>query len=119
MLMRLAELQQSFQARLLTQSTGIESHLAERSAPDFHARLDAYVGGYRARILEALGVTYAALSIALGDQEFADRMQRYIEEHPSCHPSIRHYGSGVAAMLRAAPASDADARVTLGDLAAW
>ncbi len=53
--MHLRELQRAFQARVLLLESGIEPELRDAKGADFDARLDAYVGGYRARLVEVLG----------------------------------------------------------------
>jgi hypothetical protein len=113
----LAALQRAFQARILDHRHGIEAQLAGHDAPDFTARLRTYVDGYRARLIEALGTTYAALRATVGDEEFARLIGRYVEATPSRHPSVRHHGAGVADLLRQELAGEAG--VTLAELAHW
>lgn len=116
-MMRLADIQRAFQARILSHQAGIEAELSHPDAPDFEERLDSYVGGYRSRLVEALGTTYAALRTTLGEQEFDRQMRLYIDATPSCHPSVRHYGAGVAAQIGNGIAGPAGA--VLADLARW
>jgi hypothetical protein len=99
--MPLRELQRAFQARVLSAEPGIELHLRDRQNADFGARLAAYVGGYRARLVEALGTTYPALKVTLGDEEFERQMRLYIDSIPSRHFSVRHYGAGIGEHLAA------------------
>jgi putative DNA-binding protein len=94
--MRLRELQQSFQNRVLRHRRGIESQLNDTPDGDFELRLDAYVGGYRTRLIEALAATYPVLKSTLGDDGFEQEMRLYIDSSHSRHFSIRYYGSGVA-----------------------
>jgi hypothetical protein len=93
--MRLDELQSAFQARVLSQRSGIETQLNGRTAEDFEQRLDTYVGGYRARLVEALGATYPVLQSTLGEEDFSRRMRDYIDLTPSTYFSIRDYGRHV------------------------
>jgi hypothetical protein len=55
--MRLRELQQSFQNRVLRHRRGIELQLNNAQDEDFEPRLYAYVGGYRTRLIEALAAS--------------------------------------------------------------
>ena len=113
----LADLHRAFQARILTHEPGIESQLLGSTRPDFDARLGAYVGGYRSRLVEALGTTYRALRATLGAAEFERRMHAYIDAHPSRHYSVRYYGAAVADLM-GLPESG-DAAPVLADLARW
>jgi hypothetical protein len=97
--MRLRELQRAFQARVLSFQPGIEPHLTGRAREDFDQRLDTYVGGYRSRLLEALGATYPVLQKTLGEEEFARQIRLYIDRTPSRHFSVREYGRHVDRLL--------------------
>ena len=113
----LADLQRAFQSRILLHELGIEVQLVRHDGPDFEERLGTYVGGYRARLVEALGTTYSALRTTLGVDEFDRLMRTFIEATPSRHPSVRHYGEGIAAhLIQRLPG---DAGTTLADLAHW
>jgi hypothetical protein len=115
--MQLRELQRAFQARVLSLAPEIEAQLKDRQNADFGARLDAYVGGYRARLVEALGTTYPALKVTLGDDEFERQMRLYVDSIPSRHFSIRHYGAGIAQHLVAQDPGVAGQ--ALSELARW
>jgi Putative DNA-binding domain len=99
--MHLRELQRAFQARILALEPGIEPELTDARNADFGARLEAYVGGYRARLVEALGTTYPVLKVTLGEEEFERQMRLYIDSIPSRHYSVRHYGAGIAQHMAA------------------
>jgi len=115
--MQLAELQRRFQARVLTRSPGIEPELTPAAQDDFDDRLGAYVGGYRARLVEAMGTTYAALRATLGEDGFEELMRGYIELTPSTHYSIRYYGASLPAWI--ASHGPDDTRAVLAELALW
>src|ERR1700691_3762059 len=115
--MRLTELQQQFQHSVLTRDASIGPELIGASAPDFSARLGAYVEGYRSRLVEALGSTYPALKVTLGDEAFERRMREYIESTPSPHYSVRYYGAAVESLMAAE--ADDNTRAVLADLARW
>ena len=115
--MRLGELQQQFQQRVLARAGQIEPELIGAGEPDFAARLGAYVEGYRSRLIEALGSTYPALKATLGEEEFERCMRDYIDSTPSRHYSVRYYGAAVVKLL--ARQGEEHARATLTDLARW
>jgi Putative DNA-binding domain len=115
--MQLQELQRAFQARILSLETGIEAQLKDAQHADFGARLDAYVGGYRARLIEALGTTYPVLKVTLGDDEFDRQMRLYIDSIPSQHYSVRHYGAGIAQHI--ATQEPGELGLALSELALW
>jgi hypothetical protein len=115
--MQLREIQRAFQARVLARTPGIEAHFKDAQNADFGARLEVYVGGYRARLVEALGVTYPVLKATLGDDEFDRRMRSYIDANPSRYYSIRYYGARITeyVMDHAPP----DAASALAELIQW
>jgi hypothetical protein len=115
--MRLRELQCAFQARVLSLESGIEPELKDAKDADFDARLDAYVGGYRTRLVEVLGTTYPALKLALGEDDFDRQMRLYIDSVPSRHFSVRHYGATIAQHM--AGQYPAEAGAALSELARW
>ena len=115
--MQLRELQRAFQARVLAHTNGIETQLRDAGLPDFDARLDTYVGGYRARLVEVLGTTYPALKATLGDDEFDRQMRLYADSIPSRHYSVRYYGAEIAEHV-ADQKVEGPGRV-LGELARW
>ncbi len=115
--MSLQALQQAFQDRILFARSGIESALRGNEDRDFDARLDAYVGGYRTRLVEALATTYPVLKSTLGETEFARRMQCYIDAWPSRHFSVRQYGARVSDAIMTCPPTLEN--IGLADLARW
>jgi len=115
--MQLLELQRAFQARILLFEGGIEAELTGRQRVDFETRLDTYVGGYRARLVEALGTTYPVLKVTLGDEEFERQMQLYIDSTPSRHYSVRYYGAEIAHRMMAEGPDGAGQ--ALAELARW
>jgi hypothetical protein len=115
--MPLQELQRAFQARILSLEPGIEAQLKDARNADFGARLDVYVAGYRARLVEALGTTYPVLKVTLGDDEFDRQMRLYIDSIPSRHYSVRHYGAGIAEHM--ATQEPGEPGLALSELARW
>jgi len=115
--MELRELQRTFQARILSLQPGIEAQLRGARNADFGARLGAYVGGYRTRLIEVLGTTYPVLKATLGADEFDRQMRVYIDSMPSRHYSVRYYGAQMEEFL-ATRASQSDGQ-PLAELAHW
>ena len=115
--MRLHELQRAFQARILSFEAGIEPELDNRHDVDFEPRLDSYVGGYRTRLVEALGSTYPVLQMTLGGEEFARQMRGYIDATHSRHFSVRDYGADIPEWLAAGHSGRRGAQ--LAELACW
>src|SRR5277367_2643825 len=115
--MRLRELQSSFQNRVLRHRHGIEVQLDGVDAEDFDARLNAYVEGYRTRLIEALANTYPVLKATLGEDEFDREMRLYVDSTDSRHFSVRPYGADMAQRLQDHPSRVA--QTGLAELAAW
>jgi Putative DNA-binding domain len=69
------------------------------------SRLEVYANAYFERLLEALGDDYAALAAALGPEAFHDLVAVYLIAHPPRHPSLRHAGARLAALLEYDPAA--------------
>jgi hypothetical protein len=115
--MQLRELQRAFQARILSFAGGIEGELKGAQNADFEARLEAYVGGYRARLVEALGTAYPVLKVTLGDDEFDRQMRLYIDSTPSRHYSVRYYGAEIA--QRMVTLGSDGTGLALAELARW
>lgn len=115
---QLRELQRAFQSRILSFERGIEAELTGAHRADFESRLGAYVGGYRARLVEALGTTYPVLKATLGEEEFERQMRLYIDSTPSRYVSVRHYGAEIAGRMRSADLAGGDGEA-LSELAQW
>jgi hypothetical protein len=115
--MRLQELQRSFQNRILRHRHGIEAQLDGVDGEDFDSRLNAYVEGYRTRLIEALANTYPVLKTTLGEDEFDREMRLYIDSTDSCHFSVRPYGADMAQRLQGH--SSRVPHTALSELAAW
>ncbi len=94
-MMRLDQLQQSFQKYLLGDTA--QAPLLNESRD----RLDIYRRGYALRLVEALGNDFPGLKVMLGAAAFADIACGYIADHPSHHPSLRWLGRGLPDYLNA------------------
>jgi hypothetical protein len=65
--------------------------------------LGIYAEAYRLRFLGVLRADYPALRALLGDDAFDALARDYIEDHPSRHFSVRHFGTDLADHLARHP----------------
>ncbi|NOZ11434.1 MAG: DUF2063 domain-containing protein [Gammaproteobacteria bacterium] len=96
----LEQLQTDFQNFLLTLGDSMDEHVVGTTKFGTQERLAVYADAYRLRLLEALEDNYPALHTLLGDEEFDRLGRRYIDAHPSSHPSIRWFGHKMHELLR-------------------
>lgn len=90
---QLTKLQQTFQERVL--HPGIQASTAwvsanGRATPE--TQLSIYTYAYRARLKEVLANDYPAVLMAIGDGNFNQLADDYIQEHPSRYFSLRDFG---------------------------
>jgi len=88
----LARLQEQFQAYLLHADTQIEDMIIGTDDAPVALRLMIYGNAYKARLLEALESTYSILKTYLGDDDFNQLGNEYIDTYPSTYRSIRWFG---------------------------
>jgi hypothetical protein len=120
----LLALQRGFQARLLGRAAAAEpatvdvaSDVVVRPNADVSERLCIYEHAYAARLIEALGRTYAVLRTVLGTTAFDEIAAAFVRVTPSRHRSIRDYGSELGDFVaRSWPGLDGE---TWSELAAW
>ena len=95
----LRQLQQSFLGYLLGTPTRVVEHI--ESTPDTSAqqRLDIYATGYRLRLKEAIGTDYERLHFYLGDEQFEQLLDAYIDRYKSTHTSLRYYSQHMEELL--------------------
>ena len=89
----LSKLQQTFQNCVL--HTGDATSTAwisagGRVAPEI--QLSAYSHAYRARLIEVLANDFTAVHMAIGDENFYQLAESYIEVYPSHYFSLREFG---------------------------
>lgn len=75
---------------------------ASSEVPDFvgHAhRLEAYSGGYFARLYDALKGAYAKTQVMLGEEAFYHACASYVALHPSQEYNINEYGHDFAEVI--------------------
>lgn len=83
----LPDLQDQFQARLLTGDQAIDEHLT--AGGPF---MKAYDHAYRARLVEILTEEFEGLHTLLGDEKFFQTMTAYVDAFPSTTRSVRWLG---------------------------
>lgn len=98
----LRTMQRDFQGYLLhpADASPIETQVVSDTRTGARRRLDIYAGAYRMRLDEALQEDFEALHGLLGDDQFHALCLRYIDAHPSQHPSLRHFGRHMSGFLR-------------------
>jgi len=98
----LRELQRRIQVYLLApEADPPEREVVSDERADARFRLGIYAEAYRLRLAEALSDNFPTLHTLLGDEQFEALARRYIDAHPSSHPSIRWYGSTLPQFLAA------------------
>ncbi|SEP23960.1 Putative DNA-binding domain-containing protein [Rhodospirillales bacterium URHD0017] len=95
----LGDLQRAFQDYLLASSDTFQSAVRDSSKADRITLLDVYRDGYALRLIEALTTDYPGVMAMAGPADFDHMARAYIAAHPSRHPSVRWYGSGLADFL--------------------
>lgn len=104
----LRELQEAFWRSLAAAPGGDpDPLLVDAVAPmpplDADARVAVYAGMYFARLLDALREDFPHVAALLGDEAFEALIARYVARHPSGHPSLRHLGGGLPALIASEP----------------
>jgi hypothetical protein len=90
---QLSQLQSQFQARVLDpQATDIPAWVSAGGRADPATQLNAYCYAYRARLQEVLAKDFPAVHLAIGDDDFYELADAYIQTHPSPHFSLRDFG---------------------------
>jgi hypothetical protein len=90
--MKLASLQQSFQAHVLHGDPVIEDEIAAAEGSSAARRLAVYFEAYAARLIEVLGESFPAVQAILGAKLFARLVGDFARQHPSRFHSARSYG---------------------------
>ena len=90
---QLAQLQHTFQDYVLhPDKPGMASRVCADTGADPQTRLSVYTFAYRARLQEVLANDYPALLMAIGDEQFNQLAEDYIDAHPSRYYSLRDFG---------------------------
>ena len=91
----LSQLQDKFQARLLSGDPAIDPHLTAGGP-----YMKAYDHAYKARLVEILTEDFEGLHMLLGDENFFQTMADYIDAYPSTSRSVRWLGQHLPVWLR-------------------
>jgi hypothetical protein len=112
--MDLASLQRAFQQHVLNGDDAIAQRVASSAAVPASQRLKVYEDAYRLRLVDALAHNYPRLRELLGDEQFNELAQEYLQAHPSSNPSVRWLGDRLPDFLR-----ERETTPVLSDLARW
>ena len=90
---QLAQLQHAFQDYVLEPGKpGATPWVSTDGRADPEIQLSAYAFAYRARLKEVLANDYHALLMAVGNEQFNQLAEDYIDAHPSRYYSLRDFG---------------------------
>lgn len=99
----LTNLQDTFQSYLLHADNQIANLIVGTENVPVELRLMIYGNAYRARLLEALESTYSVLKTYVGDDDFYQLGNEYIDSFPSTFRSIRWFGDQLPEFLKNHP----------------
>ena len=90
---QLAQLQQAFQDYVLHPGKpGMASRVCADTRADPATRLAVYALAYRARLREVLANDYPAVVMGIGDEQFSQLAEDYMDAYPSSYYSLRDFG---------------------------
>jgi len=96
----LHELQHRFMDYLLAESTAVVNDIESTSMLGAEDRLDIYASAYKLRLKEAITTDYDKLASYLGDEQFDQLMERYIDQYPSHADSLRYFSVNLPELVR-------------------
>ncbi len=113
----LQRLQADFQDYIVDLERRMAGNVVGTAKASAAQRLDIYAEAYRQRLVEALGKNFPGLAAWLGERAFDRLGVAYLDNHPSTHFSIRHFGHALSRFL----ATDAPyrERPALAEMAAF
>lgn len=88
----LKNLQAVFKEYLTGQDESICDHIVSTEGLANDARLAIYGNAYVSRLVEALEEDFPSIKAVLGESDFVELCQQYIQQYPSTFPSLRHFG---------------------------
>lgn len=88
----LKQLQILFQSAVMTQGRDFLDQIESGGKISPERRLYIYQHAYRARLRDVLTEDFPVMHAMLGDEGFMALSDRYIDAHPSSHPSLRCFG---------------------------
>jgi hypothetical protein len=96
----LRDLQRRFMGYLLKQSVAIIANVQSTPVLSAKDRLDIYASAYKLRLKEAITSDYGKVASYLGDDQFNQLMERYIEKHPSHTTNLRYFSVNLPELVR-------------------
>jgi hypothetical protein len=102
----LADLQRAFQDYVLASGEAFSAAVRDTRKADRITLLDVYRDGYALRLIEVLTNDFPGVLAMAGAGDFDQMARAYIAAHPSCHPSVRWFGRGLADFLATTPPYD-------------
>jgi len=97
---QLHDLQQNFMNYVLGEQSDMVDKIESTPALSAKGRLDIYATAYKLRLKEAITTDYDKLHSYLGDEQFDNLMERYIDKYPSHITNLRYYSISMAELLR-------------------
>lgn len=99
----LTELQHNFQHYLITsdESQIQSSIVSDQISSD--CRLKIYFDAYRLRLLDILSADFSKTMTLLGEEVFRLAFEKYLDQYPSTHFSVRYFGRYFSDFLRESP----------------
>jgi hypothetical protein len=97
--MKLASLQEAFQAYVLRGEAGIETEIIADERFPVSLRLGVYSAAYIGRLVEVLATSFPAVQAALGARLFHQLIGEFVRRHPSRFRSARAYGEELPSWL--------------------
>jgi hypothetical protein len=97
---QLHDLQQNFMNYVLGEQSDMVDKIESTPALSAKGRLDIYATAYKLRLKEAITTDYGKLHSYLGDEQFDDLMERYIDKYPSHITNLRYFSISMPELLR-------------------
>lgn len=96
----LEDLQSRFMDYLLDESSAVVDDIESTPMLSAKGRMDIYATAYKLRLKEAITTDYGKLGSYLGDEQFDQLMEKYIEEYPSHTTSLRYFSIKLPELVR-------------------
>lgn len=96
----LKAMQALFQGAVMGQDNDFLLEIEDGGRISPERRLHIYQHAYKARLREVLAEDFPVLHSMLGDEAFDELCSRYIDAHPSSHPSLRYFGQFMEDFVR-------------------
>lgn len=96
----LQDMQHRFMDYLLDESSEVVDDIESTPMLSAKGRLDIYAIAYKLRLKEAITTDYDKLASYLGDEQFDQLMDRYIEKYPSHTTNLRYFSINLPELTR-------------------